>query len=132
MSKQAILFAVGVFRAHGLSEAYAQIVAARVLEPGAVLSASDAAWLAKFREAVLLTMSGSSHPRARQASLARVLERMVVLMGSSGSISFGNALEQACAELGLTVVRGSQEEQALLIAASKIAWSGRIPGAPDA
>ena len=63
--------------------------------------------------------------------LARVLGRMVELLGS-GPCSFGGALEQAGAELGVSVRKGSKEESALLRAAFAIMAGGKIPGAPDA
>jgi|SRR3982751_1083024 len=70
--------------------------------------------------------------KERVHELARVLERMVELLGSGPPRQFGQALAQASAELGITVRRGSEDESALLTAAFQIIGSGRIPGAPDA
>jgi hypothetical protein len=70
--------------------------------------------------------------RDRILELGRVLGRMVELLGSGPPRLFGQALEQACAELGVRVRSGSEEESALLRAAFAIIANGKIPGAPDA
>jgi len=139
-TKKEILFAVGFLRAAGYSSEYAQIVAERILTPGAELSAGDAELLEKFKLAtaqmVGLVMRGEDPARPkdeRQAELARVLERMIELLSSKTQrYTYGVALAQACRELGVQVERNSKEEQALLTAAFQVTSTGRIPGAPDA
>lgn len=71
----------------------------------------------------------------RIRELSRVLERMVELMGNAREgerVTFGAALAQASAELGIAVRTGSEDEKLLLTAAFQVISAGRIPGAPDA
>lgn len=48
-SKKEILFAIGFLRGAGLSREYAEILAERILEPGAQLTEPDAALLKLLR-----------------------------------------------------------------------------------
>lgn len=60
------------------------------------------------------------------------LERMVELLGEKDSrLSFGGAMDQAVAELGLPPP-SAEVQGALLRASLKIIAGGRVPGCPDA
>lgn len=64
---------------------------------------------------------------------APVLERMVeLLVNTPGPVTFGGALRDAAAELGIPVESGSAVESALLRAAFGIVSTRRLPGYPDA
>lgn len=63
--------------------------------------------------------------------IAPVLERMVELLGASERrLTFGDALEQAKRETGITTSKESDD--LLLRCAFKLIANGRIPGAADA
>ena len=59
-----------------------------------------------------------------------VLGRMVEICGSEERVSFGEALERASRDTGITVPHDVRP--VLLTTAFQIAATGRIPGLPDA
>lgn len=61
---------------------------------------------------------------------APVLERMVELLGSNENMTFGDALDQAASELGITVP--GEVLGVLLTSVFSVITCGRIHGAPDA
>lgn len=71
--------------------------------------------------------------KQRELELGGVLMQMIELLTTSPEpMPFGRALELAARDRGVTVRRGSAEEQALLTTAFQIMATRKLPGAAEA